>query len=55
METPAETIMVALYTDGMGTHQARCMGCAWRGPWRRKEQRATDDAKGHTAHEIASR
>jgi hypothetical protein len=40
-------LSVAIYTDGMGTWQARCLSCPWRGSWRRSEDRAVDDAKGH--------
>ena len=40
-------IVVAVYTDGMGTFQARCMECAHRGPWRRRQARAADDAAEH--------
>ena len=46
---------VAIYDDGLGTVQARCLGCPWRGPWRSRsangrsrEERAADDAKDHS-------
>jgi hypothetical protein len=45
-----ETILVAIYTDGMGTFQAQCLGCSWRGPWRRKESSAVESGKSHTEH-----
>lgn len=24
---------VAVFTDGMGAFQARCLHCSWKGPW----------------------
>ena len=47
---PQETIYVAVCSDGNGTYQARCLGCSWVGPWRRKQQAATASAKGHLTH-----
>ena len=46
----ADSVLVSVYTDGMGTYQARCLGCPWRGAWRRKNATAIEDAKGHTEH-----
>jgi hypothetical protein len=43
--TPCPHKYIAIVTDGMGTYQARCLGCQLRGPWRRKEGRAVADAK----------
>lgn len=37
------TVYVAVYADGLGTFQARCMGCDWRGRWRRREETAVRD------------
>lgn len=53
---------VAVWTDGMGSHQARCLECDWKGPWRERraqgkttEERAIDDAQDHGAtHEETS-
>jgi hypothetical protein len=45
-------LLVAIYADGMGTFQARCMSCPWRGTWRRTGARAVTDGKAHT-HEKA--
>ena len=47
---PQETIYVAVCSDGLGTYQARCLGCSWVGPWRRKQQAATASAKSHLTH-----
>lgn len=43
-------IQVAIWTDGMGTYQARCLGCAWKGEWWRREARAVKDAETHVEH-----
>jgi hypothetical protein len=51
MTDPIQDVLyVAIYTDGMGTYQAQCMGCPWKGSWRRKEAKAVEDGKTHTAH-----
>ena len=47
---PQETIYVAVCSDGNGSYQARCLGCSWVGPWRRKLEAATSSAKSHLAH-----
>ncbi len=39
--------LVSVYTDNMGTYQARCLSCDWRAAWRRSESKAVDDAKTH--------
>lgn len=44
-------IKVAIYTDGMGTYQARCMDCTWKASWRRKEAASVKDAKAHSHKE----
>ena len=44
-------ITVEVYTDGMGTYQARCTDCAWRGRWYRTEAKAVEQARTHTEHE----
>jgi hypothetical protein len=41
-------LKVAVWTDGMGTYQARCMSCDWKGAWWRKQERALKDAEAHT-------
>ena len=43
-------IYVAVCSDTHGTYQARCLGCSWIGPWRRKLEAATASAKSHLAH-----
>ena len=43
-------IMVAIWTDGMGTHQARCMDCPWKGEWRRDQDKAVEIGRTHTEH-----
>ena len=43
-------IKVAIWTDGMGTYQARCLDCSWKGKWHRKEPLAVEDAKKHLQH-----
>jgi len=40
-------LYVAIYSDGMGTFQARCCDCTWRSAWRRKETSAVIDGKAH--------
>lgn len=49
-----ELILVAIWTDGMGTYQARCKQCPWKGAWWRKEARAVTDAEGHITHQEAT-
>lgn len=41
--------LVFVVTDGRGTFQARCSrtACGVRGPWRKSEPRAIEDAKAH--------
>ena len=41
--------MVIVYTDGMGTFQARCItdDCAWRGRWVKSQERAVRHAEAH--------
>jgi len=43
-------ITVAIYSDGLGTFQARCTDCSWRGRWYRSEDRAVAEAKTHQEH-----
>jgi hypothetical protein len=38
---------VAIYTDGMGTWQARCLSCSWRSRWFATENTAVKHAKTH--------
>lgn len=40
-----DQIVTIVYTDGMGTYQARSLASEWRGPWRRSEKRAIEDAR----------
>ena len=49
-EEQAMAIYVAVCSDAMGTYQARCLGCSWVGPWRRKLEAATASAKSHLEH-----
>jgi hypothetical protein len=42
-----DTIKVAIYTDGMGTWQARCLDCEWRSAWFAREATAVRHAKSH--------
>lgn len=52
--TTGEPVFVSIYTDGMGTYQARCLGCAYRGAWWRTEKRAVKDAQDHTDHVVSA-
>jgi hypothetical protein len=40
-------IIVMVWTDGLGTYQARCANCKQRMAWRRKETKAIEDSKNH--------
>jgi hypothetical protein len=40
-----DTIYTIVWTDGLGTYQARDLSGIWRGPWHRCEAKATQDAK----------
>lgn len=46
--TPEGVLLVAIWTDGMGTFQARCLSCPWHGDWRRNEALAVKQGKTHT-------
>lgn len=41
-----------IWTDGLGTFQARCLHCSWKGTWRRKEETAVKDGKRHPTHQL---
>jgi len=47
MEKEKKNIVVAIYTDGFGTYQARCLNCKKRMSWRKKEITAAADSKKH--------
>lgn len=44
-------IITEVWTDSLGTFQARCRECNWRGPWHRSEDLAAQDAKDHGSQE----
>ena len=46
-----QRVITTVYTDGMGTYQARSLASGWRGPWRRSEARAIEDARAQGEHE----
>ena len=43
-------VVAAIWTDGMGTFQARCTQCKWRGGWWRTEATAVKEASAHQQH-----
>lgn len=47
-------IATFVWTDGLGTYQARCTHCDWHGPWRRQETKAVADAEAHGEEHAAS-
>lgn len=53
--TVADHSNVAVWTDGMGTYRAACLGCDWKGPWRRKVEKTHEDAKDHSVEKMASK
>lgn len=52
MNEITEAILVAVYTDGMGTWQTRCLSCPWRSDWYRTKASAVLMGKAHR-HEDA--
>jgi hypothetical protein len=53
MSTPDQIITI-VYTDGLGTFQARSTTSDWRGPWRRSEKKAIEDARARGEVEAQS-